>query len=328
MKARPLSFIAFRTAVRAFFWLPALAIGHFKERSSMRGVSRPGVSFALGFGMRAIWKGSISFGLVNIPVGLYSATRSANEIKFRLLRDSDQSPIRYKRVAEVDEKEVPWEHIVKGYEFEKDNFVVMTQDDFKRVTLTSNQTVDIKEFVNLEEIDPMFFDEPYFLAPEKGGAKAYALLRESLQRSGKVGLAKVIIKTREHLAAVKPLGKALVLELMHFADELADPKELSLPDEKLGQKELAMADSLIEKMVGKWDPETYKDEYREAVMAIIEEKIKAGGKPAPGKPQRAARPTNVVDLVETLRRSLEETAAKRKGSKPSKTAATKRKKVA
>jgi DNA end-binding protein Ku len=278
--------------------------------------------------MRAIWKGSISFGLVNIPVGLYSATRSANEIKFRLLRDSDQSPIRYKRVAEVDEKEVPWEHIVKGYEFDKDQFIVMSQEDFKRVNLSSNQTVDIKEFVDLEEIDPMFFDEPYFLAPEKGGAKAYALLRESLQRSGKVGLAKVIIKTREHLAAVKPLGKALVLELMHFADELADPKELKLPDEKLGQKELAMADSLIEKMVGKWDPETYKDEYREAVMAIIEEKIKADGKHVSGKRQRVARPTNVVDLVETLRRSLEESAAKRKESKPSRAASTKRKKVA
>jgi DNA end-binding protein Ku len=277
--------------------------------------------------MRSIWKGSISFGLVNIPVGLYPATRSANEIKFRLLRDSDQSPIRYKRVAEADEKEVPWEHIVKGYEFEKDNYVVLTKDDFERVNLTSNQTVDIKEFVGLDEIDPMFFDEPYFLAPEKGGAKAYALLRESLQRSGKVGLAKVIIRTREHLAALKPLGKALVLELMHFADELADPKELGLPDEKLGEKELAMADSLIEKMTGKWGPETYKDEYREALMAVINEKIAAGGKGVSGKKPRAVRATNVVDLVDVLRRSLEETGAKGK-AKPAKTSSKKRKKVA
>jgi len=156
---------------------------------------------------RAIWKGSISFGLVNIPVGLYSATRSANEVKFRMLRDSDQSPIRYKRVAEADEKEVPWEHIVKGYEFEKGRFVVMTDEDFEKVNVASNQTVDIRQFVELSSIDPVFFDQPYYLAPEKGGDKAYALLREALERSGKVGIAKVVIKTREHLAAVKPLGK-------------------------------------------------------------------------------------------------------------------------
>src|SRR5690349_15321497 len=131
--------------------------------------------------MRAIWKGAISFGLVNIPVGLYSATRPANEIKFRLLRDGDHSPVKYKRVAEEDGKEVPWENIVKGYEHEKGEFVVLDNKDFERVNIKSNQTVDIKEFVALDEIDPMFFDQPYFLAPEKGGDKAYALLREALK---------------------------------------------------------------------------------------------------------------------------------------------------
>ena len=161
--------------------------------------------------MRAIWKGAISFGLVNIPVGLYSATRPANEIKFRLLRDSDHSPVKYKRVAEVDGKEIEWANIVKGYEYEKDSFVVLDEKDFERVNIKSNQTVDIKEFVALEDIDPMFFDQPYFLAPEKGGDKGYVLLREALQKSGKVGIAKVTIKTREHLAAVKPLDDALVL---------------------------------------------------------------------------------------------------------------------
>src|SRR5678816_759460 len=192
--------------------------------------------------MRPIWKGSISFGLVNIPVGLYSATRAGKQIKFHLLRKSDQSPIRYKRVAEEDGKEVPWEDIVKGFEYEKGDFVVLDEEDFKRVPVKSTQTVDIKEFVDLERIDPMFFDQPYFLAPEKAGAKAYVILREALNRSGKVGIAKVVIKTREHLAAVKPMGEALVLELMHFADELADPSELQLPEAEASKNEMAMAE--------------------------------------------------------------------------------------
>jgi DNA end-binding protein Ku len=254
---------------------------------------------------RAIWKGAISFGLVNIPVGLYSATRSGNDVKFRMLRDSDQSPIKYKRVAEADEKEVPWENIVKGYEFEKGQFVIVTQDDLNKVNVASNQTVDIREFVDLKDIDPMFFDQPYFLAPEKGGDKAYSLLREALAESGKVGIAKVVIKTREHLAAVKPLGKALVLELMHFADELADPTELNLPSVEPGKKELAMAEQLIRSMSEKWKPEKWKDEYREAVVKMIEEKVAAGGKEAatPHAPKRKA--TNVVDLVSVLQQSLD-----------------------
>jgi DNA end-binding protein Ku len=231
-------------------------------------------------------------------------------------------------VAEADEKEVPWEHIVKGYEYEKDQFVVITPEESKKVNLASTQTVDIKEFVNLDEIDPMYFDEPYFLAPEKGGDKGYALLREALKKSGKVGLAKVVIKTREHLAAVKPLGKALVLELMHFADELADPKELSLPNGELGHKELAMADTLIDKMTGKWDPKNYKDEYREALMLLIEEKIASGGKPVAGKKPATPRATNVVDLMEVLKRSLEESAAKKKTSKVPPVSHKKRRKAA
>ena len=235
---------------------------------------------------RAIWKGAISFGLVNIPVGLYSAVRPANEIKLRMLRQGDSSPIKYKRVAEVDDKEVPWEEIVKGYEFEKGQFVVLTKEDFDKVNVASNQTVDIREFVDLVDIDPMFFDQPYFLAPEKGGDKAYALLREALEKAGKVGMAKVVIKTREHLAAVKPLGDALVLELMHFPDELADPKELNLPDITPGKKELAMAEQLISTMSEKWEPGKWKDEYREAMMKLIEEKVAE-----PGKQPRAARST-------------------------------------
>src|ERR1043166_1929719 len=157
--------------------------------------------------MRPIWKGAISFGLVNIPVGLYSATSSGEKIKFNLLRASDHSRIRNKRTAEADDKEVPWEEIVKGYEYEKGQFVIVTPEDFDKVNVASNQTVAIREFVDLVDIDPMFYDQPYFLAPEKGGDKAYSLPREALEKSGKVGIAKVVIKTREHVAAVKPLGK-------------------------------------------------------------------------------------------------------------------------
>jgi DNA end-binding protein Ku len=262
--------------------------------------------------MRAIWKGSISFGLVNIPVGLYSATRPSNDVKFQMLRDSDQSPIRYKRVAEEDGKEVAWENIVKGYEYEKGKYVILDKKDFERVDLKSNQTVDIKQFVKLDEIDPMFFDQPYFLAPEKGGDKAYTLLREALEKTGKVGIAKVVIKTREHLAAVKPHKKALVLELMHFAEELADPNELSLPNAEIGKKELEMAHSLIETMSEKWDAEAFKDEYRQALLDVIEEKIAAGGKALPQK-EHAKRTTKVVDLVAVLQESLK--ASAHKGSK-------------
>ena len=184
---------------------------------------------------RAIWKGSISFGLVNIPIALYPATRK-EDLKFRLLRKKDLSPVNYKRVAEKDGKEVPWDEIVKGYEYEKGKFVVLKEEDFQRVDLEATQTVDIQDFVDLEEIDPMYFYKPYYLEPQKGGDKAYALLRDALTDSNKVGIAKVIIKTRQYLAGVKPEADALVLELMHFADELADPEKLHVP-KKTGSRQ-------------------------------------------------------------------------------------------
>ncbi|MGI8965454.1 MAG: Ku protein [Limisphaerales bacterium] len=275
--------------------------------------------------MRAIWKGSISFGLVNIPVGLYSATQAGQEIKFRMLRQSDLSPVKYKRGAEKDSKEVLWEQIVKGYEYEKDHFVVLDEKDYKRVDVKSNQTVDIQEFVDLAEIDPMFFDQPYFLAPEKGGEKAYSLLREALEKSGKVGIAKVVIKTREHLAAVKPLGKALVLELMHFAEELADPTDLKLPEKEAAKKELSMAQSLINQMTDKWDPKKYKDEYREGLMKVIEEKIEAGGKELPEPKTKAKKSAKIIDLASVLQASLDQAG---KGKKSSKAAPEKKHKKA
>src|SRR5207302_11171337 len=178
--------------------------------------------------MRAIWKGSISFGLVNIPIALYPATRR-EELKFRLLRAEDLSPVNYKRVAEKDGREVPWDEIVKGYEYEKGKYVVLKDEDFQRVDLEATQMVDIQDFVELDEIDPMYFYKPYYLEPQKGGDKAYVLLRDALADSKKVGIAKVVIKTRQYLAGVKALKHALVLELMHFAEELADAEKLRLP---------------------------------------------------------------------------------------------------
>jgi DNA end-binding protein Ku len=272
---------------------------------------------------RAIWKGSISFGLVNIPIALYPATRR-EELKFRLLRKSDLSPVNYKRVAEKDGREVPWDQIVKGYEYEKGRYVVLKDEDFERVDLEATQTVDIQDFVDQEEIDPMFFYKPYYLEPQKGGDKAYALLRDALKDSNKVGIAKVVIKTRQYLAGVKPEDGALVLELMHFADELADPQKLHVPKKlEIGKREMTMAKSLIDSMSSKWEPQKYKDDYREALMEVIEEKVEAGGKEIEEKPKKALKPTKVIDLVSVLQKSLEQT-----GSAKKKTAARSRGKKA
>jgi DNA end-binding protein Ku len=260
---------------------------------------------------RAIWKGSISFGLVNIPIALYPATRR-EELKFRLLRKSDLSPVNYKRVAEKDGKEVPWDQIVKGYEYEKGKYVVLKDEDFERVDLEATQTVDIQDFVDQQEIDPIFFYKPYYLEPQKGGDKAYILLRDALKDSGKVGIAKVVIKTREYLAGVKPEDGVLVLELMHFADELADSGKLHIPKKiEVGKREMNMAKSLIDSMSSKWNPEKYKDDYREALMEVIEEKVEAGGKEIEEKPKKASKPTKVIDLVSVLQKSLEQTGAKK-----------------
>jgi len=263
---------------------------------------------------RAIWKGSISFGLVNIPIALYPATRR-EELRFRLLRKSDLSPVNYKRVAEKDGKEVSWDQIVKGYEYEKGKYVVLKDEDFERVDLEATQTVDIQDFVDQEQIDPMFFYKPYYLEPQKGGDKAYVLLRDALKESNKVGIAKVVIKTRQYLAGVKPEDGALVLELMHFADELADPGKLHVPKKtEVGKREMNMAKSLIDSMSSKWDPEKYKDEYREALMDVIEEKVEAGGKEIKEKPKKAPKPTKVIDLVSVLQKSLDQTGTKKKAT--------------
>jgi DNA end-binding protein Ku len=223
--------------------------------------------------------------------------------------------VNYKRVAEKDGKEVPWEQIVKGYEYEKGKYVVLKDEDFERVDLEATQTVDIQDFVDQEEIDPMFFYKPYYLEPQKGGDKAYALLRDALKDSNKVGIAKVVIKTRQYLAGVKPEDGALVLELMHFADELADTGKLHVPRKtEVGKRELNMAKSLIDTMSSKWNPQKYRDEYREALMEVIEEKVEAGGKEIEEKPRKAPKPTKVIDLVSVLQKSLEQTGVKKKAT--------------
>jgi DNA end-binding protein Ku len=266
--------------------------------------------------MRAIWKGSISFGLVNIPIALYPATRR-EELKFRLLREKDLSPVNYKRVAEKDGKEVPWDEIVKGYEYEKGKYIVLKDEDFQRVDLEATQTVDIQDFVEVGEIDPMYFYKPYYLEPQKGGDKAYTLLREVLADTDKVGIAKVVIKTRQYLAGVKAKDKVLVLELMHFAKELADADKLHVPKKlETGKREMDMAKALVQSMSGKWDPEKYKDDYREALMDVIEEKVESGGKEIEEKPKPKTTPTKVIDLVAVLQQSL----AENKGAKKKSTA--------
>jgi DNA end-binding protein Ku len=207
----------------------------------------------------------------------------------------------------VDGKEVPWEEIVKGYEYEKGKFVVLKDEDFKRADIEATQSVDIIDFVKLEEINPIFFDKPYYLEPEKRGEKAYSLLREALEQTGKVGIAKVVIKTRQHLAAVKPQKNLLALELMHFAEEIVDASDLKIPtNPAIGSRELDMAKDLIEKMSDKWDPAKYTDDYRHALLEIIHAKVESGGK-TPAARGAPKKPTNVVDLVSVLQQSLEQT---------------------
>ena len=253
--------------------------------------------------MRAIWKGSLSFNLVNIPITLYTAVRR-EELKFHMLRKSDMSKINYKRVAEADGKEVPWEEIVKGYEYEKGQFVVLKEEDFKRVDIEATQTISIKEFVKVADVNPIYFYKPYYIEPAKGGDMAYALLRDAMEKSEKIGIAEVVLRQREHLAAVKPQDGGLVLELMHYSDELVSTDEFRKPSGKeSGAKELQMARSLVDMMTGEWDPDKYHDDYKKALQKVIDEKIKHPGGAAP-KAQPARKPTNVVDLVAVLQESL------------------------
>lgn len=277
---------------------------------------------------RSIWKGSISFGLVNIPVGLYSA-ETRDEVHFKLLDKKTKSPIHYKRVSEESGKEVAWEDTVRGYEV-GGKFVILSDEDLKRASPEATQTIDIVDFVELDEISTLYFDKPYYLAPDKKGAKAYALLREVLRRTGKVGIAKVVIRTRQYLAAVVARSEVLTLELLRFAHELRDPSELDVPKGKEGvsPRELEMAEKLVEGMVGTWKPEKYKDEYRDDLMKMIKKRADAGelegSTEAAPKPERASG--NVLDLMALLKQSVEKGGATAR--KPAKKAAAKASKPA
>src|ERR1044072_5623149 len=218
--------------------------------------------------MRPTWKGSISFGLVYIPVAVYPATRE-EKISFRQLRSSDLSPIRYKKVAEADSKEVPADQIVKGFEYERGRYVVLKDEDFGKVRLESTHSIDISDFVDLDQVDPKFFYRPYFLEEQKGGDKGSALLNKTLSCTGMIGIAKVVIANREYLAAVKPDGLFLILELMHFATEVLTPEELNRPTTTLNDKEVKMAQALIDSMSGEWQPGKNRDQYRDALLERI-----------------------------------------------------------
>jgi DNA end-binding protein Ku len=283
---------------------------------------------------RSIWKGSISFGLVNIPVGLYSA-ESRDEISFHLLDKRNMARVRYKRVNEQTNREVPWEETVRGYEFEEGQYVVMTDEDLKRANPESTQTVDIVDFVDLDDISSTFFDKPYYLAPDKKGRKSYALLRETLKRTRKVGIAKVVIRTKQYLSAVIAQDEVIVLEILRFAHELRDPAELDLPSGKEGvsEKELDMAERLVEGMVESWRPEKYKDDYQKDLMKLIEERVKAGqleSPPVSPDEKKELRPARgqVVDLMALLQQSVDERGGRGAGRKTAASGARKAAKTA
>jgi DNA end-binding protein Ku len=258
----------------------------------------------------AIWSGAINFGLVTIPVKLFTAVRT-NDLRFNFLHKKDDGRIFNERHCTVCGEMVEYADLVRGFEYEKGHYVTLTDEDLKKVNPEATQSVDIVEFVELDRINPMYFDTPYYLEPEKKGRHAYALLRESLREAGKVGIARVVIRSREHLAALKPNGEALVLELMHYADEIVDQADFDFPElkEQVPAAELKVAKMLIDSMSAEeFEPQKFHDEYKEQVMAMIEARI--AGHAAPKHEAKKAAPTNVVNLMDVLQRSLEQSQGK------------------
>jgi DNA end-binding protein Ku len=254
---------------------------------------------------RAIWSGSISFGLLNVPVKLYSAV-SKQTIRFRELREGDGSRIKHKRVAEDDGEEVPYEKIVKGYEVTPDQFVVMTRDELEEIDPKKTRAIEIKDFVDLDDIDPIYFENPYYLGPDKGAEKAYALLAQAMGEERKVAIARFVLRNKEHLAAIRPMDGVLTLTTMRFADEVVPPDQLDGVElgngQKLDKREVEMAKELIDSLSGEFDPEKYRDEYREELVALIERK--AQGKEIVVQPSEELKPTKAPDLMAALEESL------------------------
>ena len=258
---------------------------------------------------RSLWKGAISFGLVNVPVELHSAKKRAAELDMTMLDKRDLAPVGYKRVNKATGKEVAWGNVVKGYEYKDDKYVVLSDEDFRRANPEASRTVDILAFVDLADIEPQYFETPYYLVPEKRGEKAYALLRETLEKAGKAGIASVVIRTKQYLAALVAQDELMVLNTLRYADELKAPAELEIPKAKVTPKELDMALRLVEDMADAWDPKKYKDTYREDLLKRIKEKVKAGQTEELTEPEKgaekAAKGADVIDLMSLLKQSVE-----------------------
>jgi DNA end-binding protein Ku len=261
---------------------------------------------------RGLWKGAISFGLVNVPVELYSAQKREAGLDLTMLDKRDMAPVGYKRVNKATGKEVPWEDVVKGYEYADDKYVVLSEEDFRRANPEASKTVDIMAFVDLADIAPQYFETPYLLAPGKRGEKAYSLLRDAMAKAGKAGIATVVIRTKQYLAALVPQGEALILNTLRYHKELKTPKDVDLDDKlkgaKVSAKEIDMALRLIDDMADEWKPERYHDTYHEDLLKRIEEKVKAGETEEvtePEKEEKATKGADVIDLMSLLKKSVE-----------------------
>ena len=264
---------------------------------------------------RSLWKGAISFGLVNVPVELHSAKKRAAELDMTMLDKRDLAPVGYKRVNKATGKEVAWGNVVKGYEYKDDKYVVLSDEDFRRANPEASRTVDILAFVDLADIEPQYFETPYYLVPEKRGEKAYALLRETLEKAGKAGIASVVIRTKQYLAALVAQDELMVLNTLRYADELKAPAELEIPKAKVTAKELEMALRLVEDMADEWEPTKYKDTYREDLLKRVKEKVKAGQTEELTEPEegaeKPAKGAEVIDLMTLLKKSVEKKPAAR-----------------
>ena len=253
--------------------------------------------------MAAVWKGSLSFGLVGVPVELRAAVRSSRP-HFRLLHVKDQSPIRYERVCQREGKAVAWDDLVKGYEYEKGKFVVLGKDDFETAALERSTTLEILDFVDADAVDDRYFETAYYAVPQKGGGRGYAVLREAIRDSGKIGIGKIVLRQSQHLAALTAVEDALVVTLMRFADELVDVSRFDFPPASaVRPKEREMARALVKSLAAPWEPERYTDEYRANLMRVIAAKAK--GKTVTLEEEHAPREGKVVDLMERLRQSLD-----------------------
>lgn len=265
---------------------------------------------------RPIWKGSISFGLVNVPVVLYSAEQRS-DLHFKLIDSRNSARVRYERVNEETGEEVPWNKIVKGFEYDGGSYVLFDNDELEKASAEATRTIDIEQFADLEDIDSVYFDKPYYLVPGKGGEKGYVLLREAMQKSGKVGIARVVIRTRQYMAALIPEGDALVVNLMRFHQELRSRDEFKFPegsssDYKVTKKEVDMAVQLVEGLSGEWNPEEYHDEYRDAVMKMIEKKIKSGRTEIVEEvDEEEAEEPQTINFLDVLKKSIETTEKKK-----------------